>query len=404
MYKQKKPVLPVLALFISAGLLFTPAAAEEETVAESSFPLVTGEATCLGSNLADLTADAMQWYAANNGLYKKSDFSLVSEKVFTGSIPAGVLTEEDIRAAFRSDAVMVEIKAAGGRFLRVMDDASLNVPEADEHYVTPGNLRYTIDPSQPGFPQGERYSEETARVLSIVKGKRSDVGWINNYRVVADQYLLEISPELLEYGEVEVSAEDGVPIADIVIAYMHDSMNGAVSDQYADPYGDDRVRVITGAALEYDAESGIYTYEMDSEPADNGHTTWLAVPEALLTKKHQGIIGNSFYTRSFLAQFEGQDQVTVCDETIHNVLVPVTRKSGKFTLSYGTAPGQKANNLGFIFVASLMLLMVVIIGKVSRQNVEELTKGRNTDTRSTDMKRNARPVDRNKISKRSKKR
>lgn len=382
MYKIKKSGLVLLTVFLTAGSLFTLVSAEDETIAESSVPLVTGEATCLGSNLADLTADAMLWYSANNDQYKKADFSLVSEKVFAGTIPAGTLTEADIRAAFREDAVMIEVKSAGGRWLKAIDESTLNVPAADVRFVTPANLRYIIQPSQPGMEEGKRYDEETARILSVILGKKSDIGWVQNYTAVTDQYLLEASPALTATGGVEeVSAADGVPIADIVIAYIRETMNGTIPDRYASEHGDDRITVLADANIEYNEETAVYTYELKEDIPDYKDFILLPVPESLLTKKHRGIIGNSFYTQSFLAQFTGQEDVIECQETIHNVLVPVTEKSGSFILAYGTAPGQKANRLPFIFAISLMLLVFVVVGMVSRQNVNALLERRNNNTR-----------------------
>lgn len=382
MYKIRKSGLVLLTLFLTAGSLLTLVSAESEKIAESSFPLETGEATCLGSNLADLTADAMLWYAANNDSYKKADFSLVSEKVFAGAIPSGTLTEDDIRAAFRADAVMIEVKSAGGRWLKAIDDSTQNTPAADDGFVTPGKLSYIIQPSQPGMEEGKRYDEETARILSVVLGTKSDIGWVQNYTAVTDQYLLEAAPALTATGGVEeVSAADAVPIADVVITYIRETMNGTIADRYADVHGDERVTVLADASIVYDEESTVYTYELTEDIPAHKDFLWLAVPESLLTKKHRGIIGNAFYTQSFLAQFSGREDVVECRETVHNVLVPVTEKTGSFILAYGTAPGQKVNRLPFIFAISLMLLVFVVVGIVSRQNVASLLADRNHSKR-----------------------
>ena len=69
MSKGKKSGV-LLGVLLAAGSLTTMVFAEEEKVADSSFPLVAEEATCMGSNLAELTADAMQWYAAGNEPYR----------------------------------------------------------------------------------------------------------------------------------------------------------------------------------------------------------------------------------------------------------------------------------------------------------------------------------------------
>ena len=96
----------------------------------------------------------------------------------------------------------------------------------------------------------------------------------------------------------------------------------------------------------------------------------------MLTKKLRGVLDNPFYQRSFLARFTGDDSVAVCTETSHNVLVPVTEKAGTFVLSYGNAPGQKSNIGGVIFAISLLILVFVVVGLVSRQNVSALLADR----------------------------
>ena len=373
MYKRITQSL-MLIVTIAIGTNLNYVFADEAIVIESPYSLEIGEATCYGSNLANITADAMQWYSTKNDIYNKSNFSLVSEKVFVDSIPAGTLTEDDIRAAFRSDAVMVEIKTAGGQLYRAIDSSVQNAPEADEKFVTPGNLTYIINPSQPGIPEGKRYDEDTSRLLSVIMGTRSDIGWIDNYRVVSDQYFVENYPNLTESGIIEVSKEEGVPIADVVIAYIREELNGTVSENYSNPLGDQRIRLITAADISFNEETEIYTYELKVDELNDKYDYLMAVPEALLTRKLQGIIGNSFYQQSFLANFDGQEEIVRCDDTLHTVIIPVTNKSGTFSLSYGRAPGDKSNTLSVVFTGSLMLLLFAVIFILSRQNMAVLIK------------------------------
>ena len=356
----KKAGTALAAAVLLAGSMAVTARADGDIIAVSDYDLTAAGPTCLGSNLADLTADAMRWYAGKNGPYKKADFAWVSEAVFTGSIPAGEISEAAIRNAIAEDAVMVEIKTTGGQIMRALEATVANVPEADPDFVTPANLAYVIDMSQPGIPADERYSEKKSKILGLdTLDDDENMSWIENYRVVLDAGSLAYLPNLLEEdATMVVEQENGVSLREIVTAYLRDGLKGTVTETYADEHGDGRILVVSPSEVIFDEENNSYEYKLRTEIKDDKGIYWIAVPEDKLSRKLQGIIGNRLYRGSFRVKFNGSEEDIICAQTRYNVIIPVTEPTGSFTLAYNEIIGNTGNLL--ILLAGMAVFGLII--------------------------------------------
>ncbi len=372
----KKAGMACLAVLLLTGSPAVITRADGDIIAASDYELSAAGPTCLGSNLADLTADAMRWYAGRSGPYKKADFAWVSEAVFTGSIPAGEITEAAVRKAIDPDAVMVEIKTSGGQIMRALENTVARVPEADEHFVTPANLAYVIDMSQPGIPADQRYSEKTSKILGLdTLDDKEDISWIENYRLVLDAGSLAFLPGLLEEdASVVVAEENAAAVSDIVIAYLRDGLKGTVTETYMDARGDERILVVSPSEVVFDEESNTYTYRLSTEIRDDSGIYRIAVPEDKLSRKLQGIIGNRLYRGSFRGKFDGSDEGIVCAETRYNVIIPVTAPEGTFTLSYNEIIGNTGNLLVLLAGMAVFALIIGIAYLFNRAGSRKYSK------------------------------
>lgn len=337
------------------GLSLLPIHAEDSSIATSNFDLTNPTHTCIGSNLAELTADAMRQYASSNSPYKKVDVALVSEQVFTGSIPAGDITETQIQEAI-ADVKMVEMNVPGKYLILALEKSSLNAPNQDSNFLTSSNVSYVIDPSQPGIPEDSRYSESFARNLALTLGEKDTIEWFENYRIVIDATALSYFEELLgEEMKYVVEETEAVSLPEVVTYYLQTTLKGQVPTSYKSPYGDGRLKVITPSTITYNEEEKDYSFSVDQ--LQEG-ITWIAVPESVLNKRLQGIIGNRLYRGTFMATFDGEE--IACDETRYNVIVPVTAKQGTFSLKYNEIIGNTVNLmilLGATFMMSMTFLL-----------------------------------------------
>lgn len=353
--KLIKKISTLVVSVLSIALLLPITIHGEETIATSDYEL-NGEAPlCKGSNLAELTTDAMQWYAKSNNVYKKSAFSLVGEHVITGSLPKGEITSSDIDKVI-ADAKMIEVEFEGGDIYRLLEASVSNSPDKDEFFIYPSNLSYVIDPLQPGIPEDRRHSETFSKILGVKLDNNKPLEWIESYRVVLDLDTFNHYKDIFTEYKMIVEESDAVSIREIVKSYLSEETRGVVLDLYKNPTGDGRIKVITDSLVSYDEDSKTFSYTLSKDIHEGKETYWIAVPEEVLPKKLKGIIGNRLYRGRFVATIDEEE--IECAETRYNVIVPISKKENTFSLKYSEVIGNTTN----LIIMVGMLVFLVITG------------------------------------------
>lgn len=348
---------------LAAGMALLPALtivrAEEPVQLQSPYELKFNETGAKGSSLADLTVDAMHWYSKAGSGYKNASYSFAGDELFIGSLPEGTWTDADLEAAL-SDTKVLEIKIKGRYLVEGLENCIRDAIEKDGPFVTPQGMKFIINPDQPGLAPDERYHERTAFLEKIVLKDNTRFDQTREYRVMMDAATFHSQAKFTENAAMLVDEAEAVTVREVVKAFVEKDMGGRVIENYANPLGDGRVRVTSAAELTYDEENDLYHYTVTRAFESEDGNCWIAVPEDLLKRKLQGIIGNSLYRGSFYTSVNGGEELTG-DASRYHVLVPVDQKSGTFTLKYHELVGSTGNILIIVSTAAMMGIVVLVM-------------------------------------------
>lgn len=201
------------------------------------------------SNLGDLTADALLWYAQNKveGLQDVPVVAIQNGGNCDNYIYDGDITEVDLLKALPFSPMGVGIIYVTGAELLESIEASAQC-ENCPGWAQVAGLEYTVDTAA-AYDAGEEYGDffkaaSIRRVtITSVGGEAFDEN--ATYAVIADNFLMNGNDTYYTFGAikeagenyVEVSSFGGLKTRDIVALYIQEVLGGTVGSDYAQSQG-----------------------------------------------------------------------------------------------------------------------------------------------------------------------
>lgn len=222
-----------------------------EVVAKTDVALVINEPSTLDqeekvrivrnaeTNLGDLCADAYRYVAG-------SDVALVNAGGVRADILAGDITYDDIISVhpFGNELCMVE--ATGQQILDALEMGAKSLPEEDGGFLQVSGLTCEIDPDIPssvkldenGMFQGVDGEYRVSNVM--IGGEALDPE--KTYTVASHNYLLKNAGDGMNMFQGDkLVLEDIMLDNQVLITYITEGLGGVVGEEYADPYGQERI-------------------------------------------------------------------------------------------------------------------------------------------------------------------
>ena len=201
------------------------------------------------SNLGDLTADALLWYAENKveGLQDVPVVAIQNGGNCDNFIYTGDITEVDLLRALPFSPMGVGIVyVTGAELLETLEAATQS--ENCPGWAQVAGLEYTVDTTA-AYDAGEAYGDffmaaSIKRVtITSVNGAAFDEN--ATYAVIGDNFLMNGNDTYYTFGAVkeagenyvEVSTFGGLKTRDIVTLYIQEVLNGTVGSDYANAQG-----------------------------------------------------------------------------------------------------------------------------------------------------------------------
>lgn len=213
------------------------------------------------TNLGDLCADAYR-YVLGNGktgeAYGPADIAFVNGGGVRADIDAGDITFGEVISVHPFNNVGCVVEATGQEILDALEMAARLLPEENGGFLQVSGLSYTIDTSIPStvvtddkknFVQvsGQRRVKDV-----LVGGEPIDPG--KTYTLASHNYmLLDGGDGINMFRGNTVVVQPVILDNQVLITYVQEYLNGAVGAEYADPYGQGRIQVLTGDAEAKDA-------------------------------------------------------------------------------------------------------------------------------------------------------
>lgn len=224
-----------------------------QVVAHSDVSLTTVDPTSgeriirnLETNLGDLCADAYRTVL-------EADVGLVNGGGIRADIPAGDVTYGQIINVHPYSNQATSVRATGQQLLDALEMGARNNPGENGGFLQVSGMTYTIDTTIPsGVVTDDKGNfvrvDGEYRVKDVtVNGEPLDV---NKTYVVAshDYMLLDGGDGMVMFQGDEVVKDRVMPDNQVLIQYIRDSLGGSVGADYADPYGQGRITVLTEAS------------------------------------------------------------------------------------------------------------------------------------------------------------
>ena len=200
------------------------------------------------TNLGDLCADAYREVL-------DADVGLINGGGIRADIAAGEITYEDIISVHPYNNQATSVRVTGQQLLDALELGARYTPYENGGFLHVSGLTYTIDTTIPSSVVTD-VQDNFVRVDGAYRVKDVMVGGepldLERTYVVAshDYMLLSGGDGMTMFDGAEVVKDRVMPDSEVLIQYIRDYLGGVVGQEYADPYGQGRITILTETGAE----------------------------------------------------------------------------------------------------------------------------------------------------------
>ena len=226
------------------------------------------------TNLGDLCADAYREVL-------DADVGLINGGGIRADIAAGEITYEDIISVHPYNNQATSVRVTGQQLLDALELGARYTPYENGGFLHVSGLTYTIDTTIPSSVVTD-VQDNFVRVDGAYRVKDVMVGGepldLERTYVVAshDYMLLSGGDGMTMFDGAEVVKDRVMPDSEVLIQYIRDYLGGVVGQEYADPYGQGRITILTETATETPEQPA---EEIPAEPEPPAEPETPAQPE-----------------------------------------------------------------------------------------------------------------------------
>ena len=193
------------------------------------------------TNLGDLCTDALK----NIG---EADIGIINGGGVRTSIPKGDITYGHIINVFPFENQVCVINATGQQILDALEWGSKDIPNENGAFLQVSGLTYEVDASIPSPCKADVNNMLTGiegkRRVSNVKVGDAPIDPGKKYKVAGIDYnLIKHGDGLTAFDGAEVLKNQLMVDNQLLIDYITKNLKGTVSGDYADPYGQGRIKI-----------------------------------------------------------------------------------------------------------------------------------------------------------------
>ena len=208
------------------------------------------------TNLGDLVADAILWYAKEQGdagVPEENIVAVTNGGGIRATVKAGDITMKDINTVLPFGNTVAYITVKGSVLLEALEASTYSTPEELGAFPQVAGIKFTVDTTKK-FDAGELYPGSTYyapasinRVtIESINGKAFDPN--ATYVVVSNDFTAAAGDTYYAFS-VSESVDTGAAMDTVVVDYITDVLKGTVTKaDYGEPKG--RITVVTAPASE----------------------------------------------------------------------------------------------------------------------------------------------------------
>ncbi len=196
------------------------------------------------TNLGDLSADAMLWYA-NSEIGIEADVGIMNSGSIRASIEVGEITLEDVKTVFPYNNTLVTLDVTGAQLLEALEAASAELPEHTAPLAQVSGVEYIVN-TETAYEQGEAYPDSTfyapqnpGERVEILSVSGQEFSPTEVYTIVTIDFLAMGGDSYYVFTQAQEGSviDSGVLLEDAFAAYIAQMLNGVVGEEYAQPQG-----------------------------------------------------------------------------------------------------------------------------------------------------------------------
>lgn len=219
------------------------------------------------TNLGDLIADAILWYATKDGeldVPAENVISLQNGGSIRASIPAGDITKKDINTVLPFGNTVVYVTVSGSVLLETLEASTYCTPEATGSFPQVSGIEFTVNTSAEYDANEETYPGSTYYGPSSIN--RVTITSINGKAFDPDATYLVVTNDFLAAGgdtyyalSVSEAVDTGIALDEAVVEYITTVLGGVVGQEYAEPQS--RITIYSEQEPFTDVDPGDWFYE-----------------------------------------------------------------------------------------------------------------------------------------------
>lgn len=191
------------------------------------------------TNLGDLIADAMLWYATKDGELEVKAENIVAVTNGGGiraTIQAGDITRKDINTVLPFGNTVAVVYVTGEKLLETLEASTFCTPEAVGAFPQVAGIRFSIDTTA-AYDQGGQYGDTTYYApksinrVSIESVNGKDFDPKATYGVVTNDFLAAGGDTYYALATSGKVVDTGTPLDEAVMEYITTQLDGKVTAQ-----------------------------------------------------------------------------------------------------------------------------------------------------------------------------
>ncbi len=196
------------------------------------------------TNLGDLIADA---YLSH---YQDADIALVNASGIRANIAKGGVSLNDILKTLPYGTKLDLVEVTGQQILDALEWSVHAIPAEFGGFEHPAGLSFELNPNIP-TPCVEdeekmfvRIDDTMPRRVSNVRVGENPIDPDATYRLVSNDYILMDGDGFTMFRDAKTLNESDEADSDVLLAFISGLDGGIIGEEYADPYGQGRIRAI----------------------------------------------------------------------------------------------------------------------------------------------------------------
>ena len=194
------------------------------------------------TNFGDFVTDAFKTIL-------HTDIAIANGGSIRNELPIGTFTYNDILTTFPFGNMCMSIEVTGQQLLDALELGAMNAPEEFGGFLQISGATYTIDTTIPSNvllnEQGNFIKVNGAyRVKDVqINGKLLDLQ--KKYTVAGTSYILHNGGNgMTMFNHSKIVQNEYMTDVDVLIEYIQNYLNTTIDNQYANPYGQNRITII----------------------------------------------------------------------------------------------------------------------------------------------------------------